>query len=112
MMVSLIQFHPDLLENMDDVEIAKRLVRLYLSMPSSLAEEADADEFGSYFQILMNYIGESSHKLTSQSLWRDGMKLSRRANKVEDKKGRFWEGRFHCQKLLDTSILQRLYTSS
>ena len=93
---------------MDDVEIAKRLVRLYPGFQclQALPEEADAERVRELLSDL-DELHRRKYLLTDISIfmarWEEA--VARRANKVEDKKGRFWEGRFHCQKLLDTASI-------
>ena len=105
---SILRNRPDLLENMDDVEIAKRLVRLYPGFQclQALPEEADAERVRELLSDL-DELHRRKYLLTDISIfmarWEEA--VARRANKVEDKKGRFWEGRFHCQKLLDTASI-------
>ncbi len=103
---SILRNRPDLLENMDDVEIAKRLVRLYPGFQclQALPEEADPERVR---ELLSDpeELHRRKYLLTDISIfmarWEEA--VARRANKVDDKKGRFWEGRFHCQKLLDSA---------
>ena len=105
---SILRNRPDLLEEMDDREVAIRLARLYPGYQclQGLPVEPDPERV---HELLDNPEELKRRKIQLVDIsifmarWEEA--VARRANKEEDRTGRFWEGRFYCQKLLDSAAI-------
>lgn len=100
----VVRNRPDLVQQLSDEEAAERLARLYPGFRCSekLPEIADP-KIKQRFLDSPN-LGKLKRRLSSISVfmakWQEA--ISHRANRYEGCTGRFWEGRFHCTKLLDS----------
>ncbi|MFH1139274.1 MAG: hypothetical protein V1816_24600 [Pseudomonadota bacterium] len=99
---------PDWVEQWSDEETARRWLLLF---PKNKAPGADAAgparaELDALAGI-SGKIGEIRVRLSSVSWFMRCLNepIARRANREDGCKGRFWEGRFHCQALLDDSAV-------
>jgi REP element-mobilizing transposase RayT len=89
----VVRLNPSKSETWSDVEIKERWRRIF-SMPEDLSSEQ---------------LAVWRERLCSLSWFMRCLNepLARLANREDECKGRFWEGRFHCQALLDESALIR-----
>ncbi len=105
---SILRNRPDWLETMDDYEVATRLARLFPGYQclNGLPAEADPERVQEILDDPAK-LARRKEQLADISIfmgrWEEA--VARRANKEEDRKGRFWEGRFYCQKLLDPASI-------
>lgn len=105
---SILRNRPDWLEDMDDYEVATRLARLYPGYQclGSLPSEADPERVQEILQDRERF-SKQKEKLADISIfmarWEEA--VARRANKEDGSAGRFWEGRFYCQRLLDPAAV-------
>jgi len=104
----LIRTRPELAAGLDDEEVARRWLTLYPSAdskqinssePSPMAIEALARN-RERIALLRRRLGSISWFMKSISEF-----IARRANREDDCTGRFWEGRFKCQRICDVGAL-------
>lgn len=99
---TMVRTRPDILNNLDDKEIILRWLLLYPKkgisddLEGDLAKEYIAKELNDSAKIatLRNRLGSISWFMKSLN-----EHIARMANKEDDCKGRFWEGRFKCVRL-------------
>ena len=99
----VVRNRPDMVLELTDEEAAERLARLYpgyrcLNKLPKIADPKIKQRF-----LEAPNLNELKRRLSSISVfmakWQEA--IAHRANKYESCTGRFWEGRFHCTKLLD-----------
>lgn len=99
----------DLAEKLSDLDVALRWFTLY--PPSSIHWEDAAEELKeSFLQATIqdrNRIAIYRYRLSDLSCFMGRMDefIARKANREDDCKGRFWEGRFKCKLLMDEAAL-------
>jgi REP element-mobilizing transposase RayT len=104
----IIRTDPDRVANWTDEDIARRWLTIF---PSTGASGSDPQKISAtaFNMLVMNKkrIKEIRGRLSSVSWFMRCLNeyIARLANKEDDCKGRFWEGRFKCIKLLDDSAV-------
>jgi REP element-mobilizing transposase RayT len=103
----VLRSRPDLVARMTDPEIAKRWCRLFNS--KAARERGDAYDAVKYRQLLGDFDKSKlcRERLSNLSWFMRCLNepLARRANREDGCKGRFWEGRFKCQRLMDEGAI-------
>jgi REP element-mobilizing transposase RayT len=102
---TLLRTRPDLLAQLSDEEIVKRWLMLYPKKGiSDDLESRDAKDYIAKHIIDKERINILKKRLCSVSWFMKSLNehIARKANKEDECKGRFWEGRFKCTRL-DTS---------
>ena len=98
----VVRTRPDVVENWDDSEVARRWDLLFSSQSKRVQniEDAAAKRYTSPERLreLRSRLGSVSWFMRCLN-----ENIARRANREDGLKGRFWEGRFKCQALLDES---------
>lgn len=102
----LLRTRPDILAKLSDEEVAIRWLTLY-PVTSGIAEDVSKDEACKNLVKNKARIEELRKRLGSISWYMKSVNefIARRANKEDDCKGRFWEGRFKSQRLEDESAI-------
>lgn len=99
---TLLRNRPDILGNLSDEEIARRWLLLYPKRKNPWGGSCEPNEF-EIKALLRNkkYLKELRTRLGNISWFMKSLHeyIARLANAEDDCKGRFWEGRFKCQKL-------------
>jgi len=98
---------PDILDGFSDCEVAERWSRLYPKQFKTAYREIEAEagialmcKDSTRMKVLRERLGSISWVMKCLS-----EPISHRANKEDGCKGRFWEGRFKCQALLDEAAV-------
>ncbi|MCB0338831.1 MAG: hypothetical protein KDD53_04465 [Bdellovibrionales bacterium] len=104
---SLLRTRPDIAQGWSDEEVARRWRQLFpLRRVNGKAEEANAEEIDA---IVGNKdLVECYRKRLCNLSWFNrclNEKIARMANGEDKCKGRFWEGRFKCQKVADIAAI-------
>lgn len=98
---------PDVVESWTDQEVAVRWWKLFPARRESNgdASEATAEDLKTLLQP--KRIAEFRKRLSDLSWWMRALAepIARRSNREDECTGRFWEGRFKCQKLADETAL-------
>ena len=104
----VLRTRPDLVETWSDVEVARRWWTLFPRRKNKdgTAKEPKPKEL----DVLMadaDALAEKRRRLSSLSWFMGRLKewVARNANKEDDCTGRFWEGRFKCQSLVDDAAV-------
>ena len=94
-------------EAWSDVEVITRWHRLFKGTLQSQRFMAGEEQSKSALELLSKKVEEWRSRLTDISWFMRVLneKIARMANKEDGCKGRFWEGRFKCQALLDEQAL-------
>lgn len=102
---TMLRTRPDLRDSLDDKQILERWQKLYpLRSPNDEQEKKMINET----RLLdKKYMDKLRKRLTSISWFMKSLNeyIARKANKEDECKGRFWEGRFKCQLLADETAL-------
>ncbi|MFH1136872.1 MAG: hypothetical protein V1816_12410 [Pseudomonadota bacterium] len=104
----VLRTRPDLVDGWDDEDVAGRWRRLF---PKNRDEKGASPDFlEAAAKVLAgksSYLEEIRRRLASVSWFMRCLNepVARMANKEDGCKGRFWEGRFKCQTILDDSAL-------
>lgn len=102
----VIRNRPDIAENWTDEEVAGRWLKVF---PTKAKTHSPAEIQSSINQLISNKarLAEVRQRLSSVSWFMRCLNeyVARQANREDQCKGRFWEGRFHCQALLDESAV-------
>jgi len=103
---SLLRTRPDLVNEWSEEEVAKRwrLLFPYRRKASGEPEDPSKDEIEALVgqpQVISEY----RRRLSSISWFNRCLNenIAKRANREDDVTGRFWEGRFSCQRVFDTA---------
>jgi hypothetical protein len=99
----VLRTRPDWVKEWDDKEIAQRWVSVF---PQAAKDEPSRDDRKNGSGLLTRdseKLAEIRRRLSSLSWFMRCLNefVARRANREDGCKGRFWEGRFRCQALLD-----------
>ena len=99
----VIRTRPDMVENWEDSEVVQRWNMLFAKRKSS--GSPDANQTAAASAVAPGRLLELRTRLSSVSWFMRCLNedIARRANREDGVKGRFWEGRFKCQALLDES---------
>lgn len=102
----VIRNRPDIAENWTDEEVAKKWLKIF---PVGAESDSQIELNSKINQLISNNerIAEVRKRLSSVSWFMRCLNeyVARKANREDQCKGRFWEGRFHCQALLDEAAL-------
>ncbi|MEM9645925.1 MAG: hypothetical protein AAF989_13120 [Planctomycetota bacterium] len=104
----VLRTRPDVVNEWSDQDVARRWLKLF---PIRKKEDGSAEEPTSseLEQITSqpDMLAERRRRLLDISWWMRCLaeNIARRANKEDDRKGRFWEGRFRLQSILDEAGL-------
>ena len=104
----VLRTRPDLVDTWSDVEVARRWWTLF---PKRKNEDGTAKvPKPKELEVLMadaDALAEKRRRLSSLSWFMGRLKewVARRANKEDESSGRFWEGRFKCQALVDDAAV-------
>ena len=103
----ILRTRPDMAEDWPDREVAERWLKLF---SKSRPVEDDKTPPQSEVKLLIGdpeRMRELRQRISSLSWFMRSLNeyVSRRANQEDECKGRFWEGRFTCQTLLDESAV-------
>jgi len=104
---SILRTRPDIVATWSDIEVARRWLTLF---PQRFSRGKPAPPLEEQIRALAQCserIGVLRKRLCSLSwfMGRLNESIARRANKEDGVKGRFWEGRFKCQALLDGAAI-------
>ena len=105
----ILRNRPDVVQGWSDIEVARRWWYLFPQRKDADGEAADPTDAD--LQMLVSdaeALAERRARLSSLSWFMRCLAepIARRANREDQCTGRFWEGRFKCQRLLDeTAIL-------
>jgi len=105
---TVLRSRPDVVKLWSDEEVARRWLRLYPKRPDpdGNPKEPSEAEIG---KIVNNpeRLAEIRLRLSDVSWWMRCLaeNIARRSNREDDCPGRFWQGRFSCQLLLDETAL-------
>ena len=104
----VLRTRPDLVKALSDEEVARRWLSFFPKSKDSSGEAKPPDK--REIRILARdkgIIPELKRRLSSVSWFMSCLNeyIARRANREDGCKGRFWEGRFKCQALLDEAAL-------
>ena len=104
---TMLRTRPDILKNLSNEEVSLRWLKLY---PPRGINKSDQNLFMERVNILAKNKERIKHlrqRLGSISWFMKSLNeyIARRANKEDNCKGRFWEGRFKCQRLYDESAI-------
>lgn len=99
----ILRSRPDIVRRWSDEEIARRWLCLCPPQYNQVSHEAS-------HKLLLedaNRLAEIRQRMSDISWWMRLLTqtIARRANREDDCKGRFWEGRFHASLLLDESSI-------
>ena len=99
---ALIRTKPDVLKRLSRKEVARLWLRLYPKYRGEPAEEEvhELSKDSDRIAVLRTRLGSVSWFMKSLNEF-----LARRANKEDECKGRFWEGRFRCQRVRGEAAL-------
>jgi len=99
---SMVRTRPDILQTLSGEEVARRWLKLYppRDLVNRKAEIRVLAQDQERIAELRKRLGSISWYMKSLNEY-----IARRANKEDDCKGRFWEGRFKCQRLRDDSAV-------
>jgi len=105
---AVLRTRPDIVASWPDLEVATRWLTLF--PPHRITKAASVAPSEEEIQALAarpERIAELRRRLTSISWFMGRLNefIARRANKDDHVKGRFWEGRFKCQVLLDEAAI-------
>jgi len=104
----VVRTRPDLAAGWSDEEVARRWWRLFPKRRDEHGQEAEPEEH-ELGMLLADAEGlaERRRRLSSLSWFMRCLSepIARRANKEDEVSGRFFEGRFKCQKLLDEAAI-------
>jgi len=94
---------PQIAETWSDEEVAERWVRLFPACSDGSIDEQLCQEKAQCLQSDPERMAELRHRLGSVSWFMRCLNepIARQANREDGCTGRFWEGRFKCQALLD-----------
>lgn len=93
----MLRTRPDLLKKLSDEEVVNRWLTLYPPKAGNLNEAKDSLLMRkNRVAVLRRRLGNISWYMKSVNEY-----IARKANKEDECKGRFWEGRFKCQRLED-----------
>ena len=101
---SLIKVRPDLSKKWSDEEVARRWRLLFpLRIEKGVAAPPSSEEIKAITSS--NLVETYRERLTDLSWFNRCLNenIARRANKEDKCKGRFWEGRFRCQRVFDVA---------
>ncbi|MDZ4850146.1 MAG: transposase [Pirellulaceae bacterium] len=104
----ILRNRPDVVATWSDEEVAKRWWQLFPLRRDKNHQPAEPTEFELTMYLQPKRLKEFRKRLVDISWWMRALAepIARRANKEDVCTGRFWEGRFKCQKLTDeTAIL-------
>lgn len=107
----IVKVNPELVTSLSDKEILTRWQALYRLNPLVTRFKEGELLMNAEMEIVKTEIARMRQVLTSISRFMGYLNehIARKANKEDDCKGRFWEGRFRSQALLDdTALLQCL----
>lgn len=99
----ILRSRPDIVSRWNDEEIVRRWLQLCPPQYSQVATEADHKQLMDDSERLE----EIRRRMSDISWWMRLLTqtIARRANREDECKGRFWEGRFHASLLLDESSI-------
>lgn len=100
---TMLRTRPDLLSKLTRLEVARRWIKLYPVSPLSEVNELAIQALSrdkNRIRRLRRRLGNISWFMKSLNEY-----MARRANKEDGCKGRFWEGRFWCQRLEDEAAI-------
>ena len=99
----VLRSRPDLAQSWSDIEVARRWLMLCKPKSGAEATEADIETLAKNTQ----QIDQLRTRLSDISWWMRllNQTIARRANREDDCVGRFWEGRFKAQSLLDEAAI-------
>ena len=104
----VLRTRPDWVDDWSDEEVARRWLAIFPRIKDENGAPVVDDDEG-IRQIVRDTdrLGELRHRLQSVSWFMRCLNefVAREANKEDNCKGRFWEGRFKCQALLDEAAL-------
>jgi len=104
----IVRNRPDIVAQWSDVEVARRWLAVYPTRKNvhGEAEEPKAEEIRMITSDAER-LSELRMRLSSISWFMRNIAepIARRANKEEECTGRFWEGRYKCQRLLDEAAV-------
>ncbi|MFH1138068.1 MAG: hypothetical protein V1816_18510 [Pseudomonadota bacterium] len=102
----ILRTRPDWVEEWSDDEVAKRWLTLFPKHKSG-NEAANSPTDAEIAALADERVGEYRVRLGSISWFMRCLNetIARRANREDDCTGRFWEGRYKCQSLLDESAV-------
>jgi hypothetical protein len=104
----VLRSRPDVVASWSDDEVARRWLKLF---PQRRLNDGSADEpTGEEIKMIVGQalrLAEVRRRLSDVSWWMrcTAENIARRANKEDECSGRFWEGRFKAQLLLDEASL-------
>jgi len=95
----VLQVDPEVAESWSDAEVAERWCKLFPTKPEGGSSRTRIERM----QANIERIAECRRRLASLSWFMRCLNepIARRANQEDGCSGRFWEGRFRCQVLLD-----------
>lgn len=102
---SLLRTRPDISQEWSDEEVARRWITLFPRRRKKGEQEQSEALRIEAILAQPKEVARYRKRLSSIS-WFNGClneHIARRANKEDDCKGRFWEGRFKCQRVFDTA---------
>ena len=103
----ILRNRPDVAREFNDEEVARRWRRVFSQNPE--ADAAETNELA-VRMLLAEAVAERRRRLASISWFMRALcePIARRANREDQATGRFWEGRFKCQAVLDEAALLAL----
>lgn len=104
----ILRNRPDVADRFADEEVARRWLRIFSKGVEPVAAPGDEDERKLALIVAdAEALGERRRRLASISWFMRALcePIARRANREDEATGRFWEGRFKCQALLDEAAV-------
>ena len=104
----ILRTRPDLAEALSDEEVALRWWRIFPKRRNEDGTPAEPEEHELRMLVADPQVAAERRKRLASVSWFMRClceKIARRANKEDQCSGRFWEGRFKCQALLDESAV-------